>query len=212
MELGVVVAITSQTAFLEVEKIPSLVRSLKGILSFWPAATFTVAVTEAHEMAAREILMTYGISYELLKCNPNDPVILAESLTSIIRNCDAVLLHDASRPLIGHQLLARILRAFESGVDAVRPSTAFTETLKVVGTNSLIGETLDRSQIRRISTPEIIRTSAIDPQGENTGWFVPLIKGANVEYVEGDPESLRVNSMAERDLLESFLHWKETNA
>ena len=212
MELGVVVAITSPTAFLEVEKIPSLVRSLKGIISFWPATTITVAVTEADEIATLEILMAHGISCELLKCDPNDPKTLAESLNFIIRNCAALLLHDASRPLISPQLLARILKAFESGVDAVRPSIAFTETLKVVGTNSLIGETLDRSQMRRISTPEIIRTSAIDPQGENTGWFVPLIKGANVEYVEGDPESLRVNSVAERDLLESFLHWNETNA
>jgi 2-C-methyl-D-erythritol 4-phosphate cytidylyltransferase len=212
MDLCVVVAITSPTAFLEIERVPSLIRSIQGILSFWSTAPITVAVTAANEPVAREILRVHGMSYELLPCDANVPKTLAAALMCTVRNCGAFLVHDASRPLIRLELLARILRAFENGVDAVRPSIAFTETLKVVGTNSVIGETLDRTQVRRISTPEVIRTSAVDLESENTGWFVPLKKGANTKYVEGDPESLRINSMAERDLLESFLHWKETDA
>lgn len=212
MKLRVVVAITSTTAFLEVDKTPSLIRCIQGIQSFWPTVPISVAVAAANENAARELLAKYEIPYELLPCDPNDPQVIATALRSSIGKYDAFLFHDASRPLTNPDQFARILKAFDNDVDAVRPSIAFTETLKTVGPDAVIKETLDRNQVRRISTPELIRTSAVDPKGQNSGWFVPLKEGARIEYVEGNPESMRINSIAERGLLESFLHWKESLA
>jgi len=210
MKLRVVVAITSTTAFLEVDKTPSLIRCIQGIQSFWPTVPISVAAAAANESTARELLTEYGIPYELLHCDPNGPQELATALMSVTGKYDAFLFHDASRPLTSPDQFARILKAFDNDVDAVRPSIAFTETLKTVGPDSVIKETLDRTQVRRISTPELIRTSAVDPNGKNSGWFVPLKEGAQIEYVEGNPESMRINSIAERGLLESFLHWKES--
>lgn len=211
MKLRVIVAITSATALLEVNKTPSVIRSIQGIQTFWPTVPISVAVTSANEIAIRKLLGDYGIPFEILKCDPNDPQILATALKSIIGKHDALLVHDACRPLTSADQFTRILKAFEDHVDAVRPSIAFTETLKIVGPNSIIRETLDRNHVRRISTPELIRTSAINPKGKNMGWFLPLKKNARLEHIEGNPESLRINSIAERDLLESFLHWKRTS-
>jgi 2-C-methyl-D-erythritol 4-phosphate cytidylyltransferase len=211
MEIRVVVAITSTTAFLEVNKTPSLIRSIIGIRSFWPNAPITVAVTPTDASAAHELLVQQRIQYDVMQCDANDPKALARALASTMESCSALLVHDASRPLTSPDQFARILTAFDKGADAVRPSIAFTETLKLVDSNSVITETLDRTKVRRISTPELIRISAIDPRGKNIGWFVPLKKNARIEHVEGNHESLRINSMAERDLLESFLHWKQTH-
>jgi 2-C-methyl-D-erythritol 4-phosphate cytidylyltransferase len=211
MEIRVVVAITSTTAFLEVNRTPSLIRSIIGIQSFWPNVPITVAVTMENALTAHELLVAQGIQYEVMQCDTNNPKALASAIATTMKGYGALLVHDASRPLTSPDQFARILTAFDKGADAVRPSVAFTETLKLVDSNFVICETLDRTKVRRISTPELIRASAIDRRGKDLGWFVPLKKNALIEHVEGDHESLRINSTAERDLLESFLHWKQTH-
>lgn len=209
VKLRVVVAITSATALLEVNKLPSLIRSIRDIQEFFPGLATAVAVSPMNELAVSGLLEKHEVSHELIICNPNQPKAFASALGTIIDSCEAVLIHDASRPLIGSDQFNRIIKALTNDVDAVRPAIAFTETLKVVGQDSVIEKTLDRNQVRRISTPELIRSSAIDSEGKGNGWFVPLIKDAHIAYVDGNPESLRINSIAERDLLESFLYWKE---
>ena len=210
--LSLVVAVTSATSLLDLNKTPSLVRAIHDLQKYWPGQAITIAVDSTNESAVWEVMKKNGITQELVICDPNQPKVLAKVLLPIMGDCAALLIHDASRPLTSPDLFSRIMAAFNHGADAVRPAIAFTETLKVVGANSVIEKNLDRTQVKRISTPELIRISAIDPGGEDQGWFVPLKREAHIEYVEGNPESLRINSIAERDLLESFLHWKETNA
>ena len=93
--------------------------------------------------------------------------------------------------------------------DAARPATAFTETLKAVNENSELVKTIDRTKVRRVSTPEIIRKSAIDFAGNESNWFLPLKAGVETTEVEADPESLRINSADEIAIAESFLVWQQ---
>jgi len=204
-----VLAITSPTALLEVNKKPSMIRAIHGIQEFWPTLPLTVAVGAEHSDPVIAILEKNRISHELLLCDPCDPHEFALALAPESKICEAFLIHDASRPLTSPDQFSRIIEAFTNTVDAVRPATAFTETLKIIETDSIIKETLDRTSVRRISTPELIRTVAIDLKGKDRGWFLPLKKGANVQHVEGTPEGLRINAVGERDLLESFLHWRQ---
>jgi hypothetical protein len=94
----------------------------------------------------------------------------------------------------------------------VRPVSEFTETLKAVNADATIERTIDRTSMQRISTPEVIRFSAIDFDGQESTWFVPLKADAKISTVDADPESLRVNSLAEITLMESFVHWQQTVA
>ena len=207
--LRLILAVTSSTALLEVNKTPSLIRAINGLQDFWPTLPLTVAVDRMYASAVSGLLEKNKISHELLTCNPGDPHDFAKALRLESQLCDALLIHDASRPLTSGEQFSRLLAAFSESIDAVRPSIAFTETLKIIESDSLIRETLDRTSVRRISTPELIRTSAIDLKGKNQGWFLPLKEGALLEHVEGSPEALRINSEADRDLLESFLHWRQ---
>lgn len=210
MKFRIVIAVTSATALLEVNKTPSLIRAIHGLQEFWPTLPLTIGVTEEHASPVSELLEKNRISHELLLCNPGDPHDFASALAPESKLCDALLIHDASRPLTSPDQFTRIIGAFSDTVDAVRPAIAFTETLKIIKSDSIIKETLDRTSVRRISTPELIRTSSIDVRGKDSGWFLPLKKGARTEHVEGSPEALRINSVGERDLLESFLHWRQT--
>ena len=131
-------------------------------------------------------------------------------LASAIKNLDfeMVAIHDAQRPLTRSAQFHRTLEGL-FGCDAVRPTMAFTETLKAVNGQSHLTHTIDRTKVRRVSSPEIIRRTVIDFDGQADSWALPLLPEARLSEVEADPESLRINSADEVTLMEAFLHWQQ---
>lgn len=207
--LRLVVVVTSATALLEVNKTPSLIRAINGLRAYWPTLPLTVCVNESEASAVDQILDRKRIVHELIICDVNSANEIAAALLEESHNYDGLIIHDASRPFCTPEQNERLMQSFLTA-DAVRPAIPFTETLKIVESHGVIRETIDRTKVRRISTPEIIRISAIDPKGKTSSWFLPLKKSATTVHVEGNPEGLRINTEAERDLLESFLHWKQS--
>ena len=162
-----------------------------------------VSQSDAHQVA--------DFGCEILVCDPNSPASLAAALKTA-KPFDLVSIHDSQRPLTRTTQFHRTVEGLIGDVDAVRPAAVFTETLKAVTADEMIERTIDRTSMLRISTPEMIRYSAIDFQGSASTWFVPLKAGAKCATVDADPESLRVNSAAEIALMESFVHWQQTIA
>jgi 2-C-methyl-D-erythritol 4-phosphate cytidylyltransferase/2-C-methyl-D-erythritol 2,4-cyclodiphosphate synthase len=64
-----------------------------------------------------------------------------------------VLVHDAARPFASAALIARAIAAVEETGAAV-PGVAVTDTVKALGADGLVHETLDRSRLRLIQTPQ----------------------------------------------------------
>ena len=152
-----------------------------------------------------------GLDCEVLICDPNNPASLAAAIKVSIPT-DLVAIHDSQRPLTRTTQFHRAIEALIGDVDAVRPVSEFTETLKAVNADATIERTIDRTSMQRVSTPEVIRFSAIDFDGQESTWFVPLKADSKISTVDADPESLRVNSLAEITLMESFVHWQQTVA
>jgi len=152
-----------------------------------------------------------GLDCEVLICDPNNPASLAAAIKSSTPT-DLVAIHDCQRPLTRTTQFHRAIEALIGDVDAVRPVSEFTETLKAVNADATIERTIDRTSMQRVSTPEVIRFSAIDFDAKESTWFVPLKADAKISTVDADPESLRVNSLAEITLMESFVHWQQTVA
>ena len=207
--LKVVVAITSPVAFELLNK-TSILQTSFGVARAFTIETsinshLAVAVTEgdAHRVA--------DFGCEILVCDPNSPASLAAALETA-KQFDLVSIHDSQRPLTRTTQFHRTVEGLLGDVDAVRPASAFTETLKAVTGDDMIERTIDRTSMLRISTPEMIRYSAIDFAGAASTWFVPLKNDAKCATVDADPESLRVNSAAEIALMESFVHWQQTIA
>jgi hypothetical protein len=207
--LKVVVAITSPIAFELLDK-TSILHTTFGVARAFTIETslnthLAVAVSEgdAHRVA--------DFGCEILVCDPNSPASLAAALKTS-KPFDLVSIHDSQRPLTRTTQFHRTVEGLIGDVDAVRPAAAFTETLKAVTPDQMIEKTIDRTSMLRISTPEIIRFTAIDFEGAGSTWFVPLKSNAKSATVDADPESLRVNSAAEIALMESFVHWQQTIA
>jgi hypothetical protein len=207
--LKVVVAITSPIAFELLNK-TSILQT-----SFGVARAFTIETSINSHLAVAvsqsDAYRVADLGCEILVCDPNFPASLAAALKTAKR-FDLVSIHDSQRPLTRTTQFHRTVEGLIGDVDAVRPASAFTETLKAVTGDDMIERTIDRTSMLRISTPEMIRYSAIDFAGAASTWFVPLKSDAKCTTVDADPESLRVNSAAEIALMESFVHWQQTIA
>ena len=207
--LKVVVAITSPIAFELLNK-SSILHTTFGVARAFTIETsitshLAIAITEgdAHRVADSEC--------EILVCDPNSPTSLAAALKTS-EPFDLLSIHDSQRPLTRTTQFHRTVEGLIGDVDAVRPASAFTETLKAITPDEMIERTIDRTSMLRISSPEMIRYNAIDFAGSSSTWFVPLKADAKTATVDADPESLRVNSAAEIALMESFVHWQQTIA
>lgn len=202
MKMHLVLAVTSTSAFLEIDGEPIFLTAIKGLMSVSPASPLRIAVGEENAPALSNSLHSTQVDAELLICDPNSPPHLAEVLLAKVEKNDSVMFHDASRPFTPVGQFQNIILALNVDVDAVRPAMPYTETLKFLDSNSVIQRTLDRSTVFRISTPELIRVSAIDISGPDCGWFLPLKSEARTLQIVGSLEGMRINSPDDRDLIE----------
>lgn len=76
---------------------------------------------------------------------------------------DLVLVHDAARPLVTPALIDAAVEALERdpASDAVITAAPVSDTIKRVGPEGTVTETLDRSELRSIQTPQVFRTQAL---------------------------------------------------
>jgi len=76
---------------------------------------------------------------------------------------ESVIVHDAARPLATPELFERALGALAvSGADAVVAAARVTDTIKRADGNDLrVAETLDRSALWAVQTPQVFRRAAL---------------------------------------------------
>ena len=119
------------------------------------------------------------------------------------------MIHDSQRPLTSLAQFERVYAGLTADINAVRPVSPFTETLKGISADGFIDQTIDRTSMMRVSTPQLIKTSAIDYSASDSTWFVPLIASAITATVDADPDSARINSEKEIELMSYLLDWNK---
>jgi hypothetical protein len=202
--LKVVVAITSPIAFHQLKNqtiLSTCIKAAQGFVESTNGAHLAIAGSAA------DLAKVSDIDCEKIVCDPNKPGDLAGALRNA--DIDLVMIHDSQRPLTNQAQFERVYAALVSGIDAVRPVSPFTETLKSIDASNFIDETIDRNSMMRVSTPELIRYSAIDFAAVASTWFVPLTKIAKTAIVEADPDSARINSEKEIELMSYLLDWNK---
>jgi 2-C-methyl-D-erythritol 4-phosphate cytidylyltransferase len=128
---------------------------------------------------------------------------------------DLVLVHDAARPLLTRELAERVLEAaLQEGVDAAIAAAPVTDTVKRVDRGRAVLETLDRSDLWAVQTPQVFRRaaleSALDVPGEvlaqatDDAWLVERA-GGRVLVVEAPRENLKVTTPLDLALAELLI-------
>jgi hypothetical protein len=200
--LKVVVAITSPIALHPLKNQNVLRTCLDACAEFISeyGANAHLAIAGTDE----DLLEVVDLDCEKIQCDPNSAQEMANSL-KIAQPFELLMIHDSQRALTKVDQFQRVLEALKDNIDAVRPASAFTETLKSISAEQYVDGTIDRNSMKRISTPELVRHQAIDFAGGASTWFVPLKMDATTTTVDADPESARINSEIEINLMKHLL-------
>src|SRR5918992_4254199 len=121
-----------------------------------------------------------------------------------------VLVHDAARPLLPAAVIERVLAPLGDGWDGAAPALPVSDTLKRAAQDGTVGETIDRSGLYAVQTPQAFLAPVLreairgDAEASDCAGLVER-RGGKVKLVEGDPRLLKVTTAADLEFVESLL-------
>ena len=128
---------------------------------------------------------------------------------------DPVLVHDAARPLLTAGLVEEtIAAARREGVDGAIAAAPVTDTVKRTGEDRVVSETLERSLLWAVQTPQVFRRAALERAldvsddvlalATDDAWLVERA-GGSVVVVAAPRENLKVTTSLDLALAEMLL-------
>ena len=123
-----------------------------------------------------------------------------------------IVVHDAARPLVSDELVERVVTPLSQGWDGAVPGLAVVDTVKRVGPDGAIVETVPRGDLVVVQTPQafvadVLRRALVSESASAATDCASLVEaqGGRVQVVDGDPRLLKVTSPEDLALVESWL-------
>ena len=175
-----------------------------------------VAVPPGQGAAAEEALSAAAGGFPLGIALVEGGATRSESVRSALAaagDVEAVVVHDAARPLAAPELFTRTLAAL-AGADAAIAAARVTDTVKEAGPDGLVVRTHDRARLWAVQTPQAFRAStlrrALDVPADvlaaatDDAWLVERA-GGSVRVIESPPENFKVTTPHDLAIAESLL-------
>ena len=124
-------------------------------------------------------------------------------IADLTPDCRIVLVHDAARPLVPPAVVDRVVAALRGGAQGVVPALPLADTVKRVGPDGSVAETLDRSALRAVQTPQgfpagVLRDALAAHSADATDCASMVERlGVAVVCVEGDERAFKVTTPAD---------------
>lgn len=189
---------------------PVLLRSLRPFLEH-PEVEWVVVVLPGEDVNDPPVALPDGVVTVGGGTERSDSV--RNGLAAVPDGADVVLIHDAARPLLPAAVVERVLRAIAPHVGAIA-AVPVADTVKRVGDDHEIVETVDRSALWRAQTPQgFPRAMIVDAyeraarDGVTATDDAALVEryGGRVVVVEGDTRNLKVTRPDDLRLAELLL-------
>jgi 2-C-methyl-D-erythritol 4-phosphate cytidylyltransferase len=126
-------------------------------------------------------------------------------LEAVPPEADVIVVHDAARPLAAPALFAAVLEALhEDGVTGAVPGLAPSDTIKVVDRSMNVTNTLDRTSLVAVQTPQAFAAEALrraharaesspDAVATDDAMLVEAA-GGRIRVVPGHPENIKITT------------------
>lgn len=122
----------------------------------------------------------------------------------------AIVVHDAARPLVSSEVVARVLAPLAEGFDGAVPGLPIADTVKRAP-GGTVADTLDRSDLYAVQTPQAFRAETLrrslgacaDDLTDCSSYVERA--GGQVRVVEGDPRLMKVTTPADLAAVEGLL-------
>jgi 2-C-methyl-D-erythritol 4-phosphate cytidylyltransferase len=123
---------------------------------------------------------------------------VAAGLAAVSPDVDAVLVHDVARAFVPADVIDRVVAALRDGADAVIPTRPVTDTIKRVDAGGRVIETIARSALVAVQTPQGFRRDVLvaahaagsGDVTDDAGLVEAL--GATVVAVDGADEAFKI--------------------
>lgn len=122
-----------------------------------------------------------------------------------------VLVHDAARPLLGEDVIERVLAPLAEGFDGAVPGLPVADTVKRVDRSGFVRETLDRSELVTVQTPQAFTAPALrrafagDLSDATDCASLVERAGGRIRVVDGDPRLIKITTPADLAHVERLL-------
>jgi 2-C-methyl-D-erythritol 4-phosphate cytidylyltransferase len=126
---------------------------------------------------------------------------VAAGLRRVGENVDFVLVHDVARPFVPAMVIDAVLAALDAGADAVVPVVPIHDTVRRVGAEGALVETVDRRTLVAVQTPQAFRREVLVAAHEQASGSVAtddagLVEamGVPVVSVPGAEDSFKITT------------------
>ena len=199
--------------------IPVLARTLTALQMARRIDEIVVAAREEDFLEISQLCRTYGITKCTKVIRGGESRAHSVLLAALEAGEDAELLavQDGARPLVTPDLIDAVAeQAAQRG--AAAPAVPVKDTIKAVRSDGTVAETLDRSVLRAVQTPQIFQRDLLKAalQAAIEG-NIPVTDdcsavermGKRVYLVEGDEENLKITTPVDLILAEAILRDRE---
>jgi 2-C-methyl-D-erythritol 4-phosphate cytidylyltransferase len=130
-------------------------------------------------------------------------------MAAVPGEAEVIVVHDAARPLAGAELWSAVVAAVAGGADAAIPGIPVSDTIKRLGPSGAL-QTLDRSELIAVQTPQAFRAGALraaHQAGGEASDDAALVEaaGGHVVVVPGDPDNVKLTCPSDLDVLSALL-------
>lgn len=200
--------------YLELRGVPILVWTVRAFQAHPQVAGLVVAVPPGDEARVAALLTQHGCAtgVQVVAGGSDRQASVAAALSALPADCDVVLVHDAARPLVSRDVIDRVIAAAGNG--PVTAAVPVHETIKRVN-GDLVEETLDRSTLWSIQTPQGFPRALLDAAHQAAGTEratddCVLVErlGVNVRVVPGAPENIKITTPADLPVAALWLEEK----
>jgi 2-C-methyl-D-erythritol 4-phosphate cytidylyltransferase len=199
-------------AFVRLGELPLLAEPLRRLEDSGWVDAIVIAVPAGWEepaiLLAEELSATKVAAAVTGGATRTDSVRIA--LGEVPEDAVVVLVHDAARPLLGEEVIERVLAPLSEGWDGVVPVLELADTIKRVRDGAVV-ETVDRAGLRSAQTPQaflapVLRRAYAGEIGEATDCASLVeLAGGRLKAVAGDPRLHKITTRADLELVASWL-------
>lgn len=199
--------------------IPVLVRTLTALERAQRVDSIVIATREEDLITVSQLCKTYGITKCTKVIRGGEDREHSVLLAALEAEPDTELLavQDGARPLVSPALIDRVIEAAQR-CGAAAPAIPVKDTIKTVREDGAVEETLERSRLRAVQTPQVFEASllkaalqaALEERAVLTDDCSAVERLGKVVYlIEGEETNLKITTPTDLILAEALLAAEE---
>ena len=207
---------------LPLDGVPVLARTLQALERAQRVDEIVIATRESDIVEISQLCRTYGVTKAVKVVRGGESRAHSVLLAALEADPKTELLavQDGARPLVRPELIDSVIET-AARCGAAAPAVPVKDTVKAVRADGAVEQTLDRSTLRAVQTPQVFTASllkaalqsAIDKDLPITDDCSAVeLLGKVVYLTEGDEENLKITTPVDLILAEAILRAREERA